>query len=402
MPLTPRVSIRSFLSSAKSALQNVTQQSPPLTFVVGNEAADLDSICSAIVLAYLRTYASSPSNTNTLYIPLTNIPRADLTLRPELLPVLRRAQLQPSDLITRSEVRFLSEESSRHASEQSRWLLVDHNALLGALGKVYSSRVVGCIDHHDEEGKVPRDCGGEPRVVKRSGSCASLVVEYCREAWDTMSARSKSAETAKWDAELARVALGPVLIDTSNLGNAAKTTDVDVEAVEYLKTWISAGESEDFDADEYYKEIWTAERDVGGFSLADLLRKDFKAWTETGINLGVCSVVTDMISLVGKAPSPNAFLDCVRKFSEERCLSICCVMTRSSKGRELLVWGLDEKGVETCKKFEAKFGENLGLEAWTDGDLNESADGTWRKCWNQSRVENSRKQVAPMLRDSMH
>merc|ERR1711977_373894 len=79
MPL-PRVSLRSFLSSAKSALHNASQQTSPLTFVIGNEAADLDSLCSAVVLAYLRTYTST-SPANTLYIPLSSIPHTDLSLR---------------------------------------------------------------------------------------------------------------------------------------------------------------------------------------------------------------------------------------------------------------------------------------------------------------------------------
>ncbi|KAG4440660.1 hypothetical protein IFR05_003858 [Cadophora sp. M221] len=409
MPL-PRASLRSFLSSAKTALQNANQQSSPLTFVIGNEAADLDSLCSAVVLAYLRTY-TSPSPTNTLYIPLSNIPYADLALRPELLPVLSRANLKPSDLITLSDLLPLT-QSSRIPPEKTRWILVDHNSLLGELGKIYSARVFGCIDHHDEEGKVPRDCGDEPRVVRKSGSCSSLVVEYCRDAWDTLSARSGSIssdneETAKWDAELARVALGPVLIDTSNLENAAKTTAADVEAVKYLEKWVTDGEGEALDVKGYYKEIWMAEGDVGGMSLVDLLRKDYKQWSEGGVNLGVCSVVKDVKFLLSKTETREKFFSTLRMFSQDRELSICCVMTRFSDTggndfqRELFVWGLDDKGVEALKKFEAESSGGLGLETWKEGFLDAVEGGMWRKCWWQKRIEHSRKQVAPMLRSSM-
>ncbi|KAH6723158.1 hypothetical protein BKA61DRAFT_462838 [Leptodontidium sp. MPI-SDFR-AT-0119] len=408
MPL-PRVSLRSFLSSAKTALHNANQQSSPLTFVIGNEAADLDSLCSAVVLAYLRTY-TSPTPTNTLYIPLSNIPHADLALRPELLPVLSRANLKPSDLITLSDLPPLT-QSSRIPPEKTRWILVDHNSLLGELGKIYSGRVFGCIDHHDEEDKVPRDCGDEPRVVRKIGSCSSLVVEYCRDAWDALSVRSGSKssdkETAKWDAELARVALAPVLIDTSNLENEAKTTTADVEAVKYLEKWISAGEGEALDQKGYYREIWMAEGDVEGMSLVDLLRKDYKQWSEGETNLGVCVVVKDLDFLLSKTETREEFFDNVRKFSRKRDLSICCVMTRFSDTggndfqRELLVWGLDNKGVEALKKFEAESCGSLGLETWEEGSLDAVDGGMWRKCWRQKRIEHSRKQVAPMLRSSM-
>jgi len=404
MPL-PRVSLRSFLSSAKSALHNASQQTSPLTFVIGNEAADLDSLCSAVVLAYLRTYTST-SPANTLYIPLSSIPHTDLSLRPELLPVLSRANLKPSDLITLSDLPNLS-QPSRLPPEKTKWILVDHNALLGELGKIYSGRVMGCIDHHDEEGKVPKDCGDEPRVVRKSGSCASLVVEYCREAWDTVSAKSNDSETAKWNAELARVALGPVLIDTSNLENEAKTTPADVEAVKYLEKWITAGEGEGFDAKSYYKEIWTAERDVEGLSLTDLLRKDYKQWSEGGVSLGVSSVVKDMDFLLSKRETREEFFDTLKKFSQERDLSICSIMTRSSANnengfqRELFVWGLNDKGVQALKKFEAESSNSLGLEIWKEGSLDSEDGGLWRKCWQQKKIENSRKQVAPMLRSSM-
>ena len=107
-----RASLRSFLFSAKAALKNVSQQSSPVTFVIGNESAgktgrcsqlafpltvspDLDSLCSAVVLAYLRTCAPT-SKSDTLYIPLSNIPRAELSLRTELIPVLSHANIKPS------------------------------------------------------------------------------------------------------------------------------------------------------------------------------------------------------------------------------------------------------------------------------------------------------------------
>jgi exopolyphosphatase len=140
---------------------------------------DLDSLCSAVVLAYLRTYTS---HIGSLYIPLSNLPSADLALRPELIPVLSNANLKPSDLITLSDLPPMNTIASQLPPEKTRWILVDHNAMDGELSKIYGKRLVGCIDHHAEENAVPKDCREEPRIVRKSGSCMTLVVESCKDA----------------------------------------------------------------------------------------------------------------------------------------------------------------------------------------------------------------------------
>ncbi len=70
--------------------------------------------------------------------------------------------------------------------------------------------------------------------------------------------------------------------------------------------------------------------------------------------------------------------------------------------RELLVCGIDDKGIEAAKKFEEESKEKLGLEVWNDGSLDAEENGLWRRCWWQQKVDNSRKQVAPLLRSSMN
>ncbi|KAH8593466.1 hypothetical protein B0O99DRAFT_213602 [Bisporella sp. PMI_857] len=398
----PRVSLRSFLSSAKSALK-ANQPTHPFTFVIGNESADLDSLCSAVVLAYLRTYASTLKS-NTFYIPISNLPSADISLRPELIPVLSRADLKPSDLISLSDLPSSSQGTTQLVSENPRWVLVDHNSLQGELGKLYAASVVGCIDHHDDEGKVPKDCGEEPRIVRKSGSCASLVVDYCRGAWDILSENSED-EVISWDSQLAQLSLGPILIDTSNLRDEAKVTSTDVDAVEYLQALIHA-ENASFSRDDYFKEISKAKQDIGGLSLPDILKKDYKLWVETGdVKLGISSVVKDIKFLIDKAGSEEKFYKTLEDFAHERGLSLCCIMTTSNKDgtfqRELFVWARNEKGIKAAKKFEADANERLSLEAWNYGALDLVEDKSWRRCWRQHRVENSRKQVAPLLRTAI-
>ncbi|QSZ34301.1 hypothetical protein DSL72_005891 [Monilinia vaccinii-corymbosi] len=410
MPL-PRVSLSSFLSLSKSALNGAIKSGEKVTFVVGNESADLDSICSAVLLAYLRTY--SPRNrTRALYIPLSYLPRADLALRPELGPVLERARLRVGDLLSLDDLR----EGLK--AEHTKWIVVDHNALKGDLGKVYGERVRGCIDHHEEENKVPKEevceAEGEMRIVEKSGSCASLVIGWGRGDWSEMRRGEEDGDTVSWDRELAYLALGPILIDTNNLQSKDKTQKSDIEAVQFLESLIEKapkiGETP-WDRDQYFSSISTAKEDIGQMSLRDILRKDYKQWNEGGMNLGISSVVQGLNFLLSQVGSKERFLEILGGWGRERRLDVCAVMTTShSNGvfrRELLVWGLGEKGVQCLKRFKVEGEEKLGLKVWGNGVLDLNVDGEgkgereMRHCWEQYRVENSRKQVAPLLRQSM-
>lgn len=353
------------------------------------------------MLAYLRTYTTP--NANTLYIPLSNLLHADLALRPELVPALSHASLEPNDLITLSDLPQANQLPLKLPAERTSWILVDHNALQGELGRAYSSRLFGCIDHHDEEGAVPPDCGTEPRIVQKSGSCSSLVVEYCREAWDALSEKSNGTDTAPWDAELAQLALAPILIDTTNLTNKSKVADVDVKAAKYLESKILAKPGSIFNRDEYFERITAAKNDIGNLSLRDILRKDYKQWTEAGsVNLGISSVVKDIQFLIDKAGSKVKFFAAVQDYAQERDLALFSIMTTSRKAgvfqRELLLWALDERGARAAERFGGGAKEKLGLEQWEDGSIDFRDDSQWRRCWWQRKVENSRKQVAPLLR----
>ena len=420
MPL-PRVSIGSFLAHAKVALKTAVQESSPVTFVVGNESAgivpfkinfeccclaylantciDLDSLCSALVFAYLHTYTPL-SRTNTLYIPLANLPQSDLCLRPELVPILSHANLKPSDLITLSDLPPMNRPLR---PENTKWLLVDHNAVQGDL-ELYRSRVIGCIDHHDEEGTVPWDCGSEPRIVARSGSCSSLVIDYCKQAWDSLVAQNSTASDAQ-NAEIARLAIAPILIDTFNMTSKSKVTQVDIDSLKYLESMMSASLESSFSSKDYFEEIQAAKEEIGVLGVPDILRKDYKQWNEGSMNLGVCSVVKDINFLIEKAGGQESFFEAVKNFAKERQLSICSIMTKSHPNgefrRELFIWALDEQGKRASRMFGKDASEVLGLREWGNGSLNFQGENEWRSCWWQTRIESSRKQVGPLLRDAM-
>ncbi|ROW05400.1 hypothetical protein VSDG_00567 [Cytospora chrysosperma] len=401
-PTPPPKNLGAFLALARKSLTApASQRQTPLTFVIGNESADLDSLCSAVVFAYLRSHAKPKY---TLHIPLANIPREDLPLRPELSATLRRAGVKAEELLTLSDLEDVIETHGLEP-EDTRWLLVDHNALTGKLGERFGSRVVGCVDHHEDENMVAQDTGDEPRVLRKTGSCMSLVVEYCRDAWESLSTSGSNEEgDADVEAQLARVALGPIVIDTNNLKSKAKTTDTDIKVVEFLEA--KTGE-EKHDRKKYFKELSKLKEDISQFSYRDNFRKDFKSWTEAGLVLGTSSVPQGFRYMLDTIGDKDTMLSELRKFAEDKNLDIACIMTSSAKDdgvfkRNLLVWALNEKAVKAVEKFVEMQRETLGLEKFHHMDL-DGGDGKQevRYAWNQHETKNSRKQLAPMLRSAM-
>ncbi|KAI0546105.1 exopolyphosphatase-like protein [Xylaria curta] len=435
--MSPRTSLKAFLSTARAALTAPSsKRSTPLTFVVGNESADLDSLCSALLLAYFRTYsppikrASAGNNestgiTNTVHIPICHLQRADLALRPEFAAVLRDADVKGEDVFTLEDV--LSSKKHSIRPEDTRWLLVDHNAMTGTLGKVFGSRVFGCVDHHADEDVIPRDA--EVRVIEKSGSCMSLVIERYADSWKALGSNSpqqngsqhtnSTSETSKIDAQLARLALAPILIDTTNLGDKNKTTAHDERAVELAEEKIAAhaeeGGGEKYDRNAFFKRIMDLKEDIADMSFRDVFRKDYKEWwveADKDLGLGTSSVPRGFDYLVdAKADGdPAVFVDALKEWGKEKdeqgTMDLVVVLTgfQDQDGkfhRELLVWARSEAGVRAAKLFEGKWGKKLGLETWRDGVLDLKGDDGWRRCWAQGAVEYSRKQIAPMLRDAL-
>ncbi|KAJ4401828.1 Exopolyphosphatase [Neurospora sp. IMI 360204] len=420
-PTARRVSLKKFLLTARKALLAPPAQRPnPLIFVVGNESADLDSLCSSILLAYFRTYRPSPGPP-ILHIPLSNLPQADLALRPELAAVLKPAGLHTKDLITLDGL----PKDENVTPDNTQWFLVDHNALTGPLaarGFGGPQNIIGCIDHHDDEGVVPDTV--KPRIIEKSGSCMSLVVEYCKPVWEELSRLEReegNTDTlAEWESQLARLALAPILVDTTNLTSKDKTTSWDEEAVEFVEgrlrqshktsaataTADTTTEEKGYDRIAYFNHITSLKEDIAGLSYRDILRKDYKRWTDGGLALGISTVVRGFGYLLTEIGDQKQFTEALRAWAKEQELDIAAVMTVSNPDgkftRELLVWAFNEGAVKVAKRFVDKNGGILHLQTWGGGKLDsDDGQGEWVRCWTQGRVDKSRKQVAPMLRDVM-
>lgn len=336
-------------------------------------------------------------------------------LRPEFSKVLGYANLTTDHLITLDHLQSRSGELDLLEPKQTKWVLVDHNAPQGALGKRYAHRLGGVIDHHQEERKVPEDTGCEPRIVENAGSCTSLVTNYVREAWTKLSSASHGNDSTErlWDAQVAKMALASILIDTVNLEDVSKVTKHDQDAVQYLEAKVleHPKTAKTYNRQRIYEEISKAKQDIERLCVTDILRKDYKEWTENGKKLGISSVVKPLEFLLSKAEQEmdltevEAFSVLVGKFCEQRHLDLYAIMTAFSDDskefrRELFLRSANHSNNSIAEKFERHAKDELGLTVWEGGKLAERP-GDWQQAWRQGQMQHSRKQVAPLLREAI-
>ncbi|KAI9651597.1 MAG: Exopolyphosphatase [Alyxoria varia] len=476
-------SMRSFLSSARTALQQyrVAPDGDVVTLVIGNESADLDSIVSSLLYAYLKTASLSSKRQGDLngaskprswmHIPVLNIPRADVHIRPELLKLLPRANLEPEHLITIEELlddpsdtpSFKAKTTSSGESNASKYstlqahhtriFFVDHNTPDGPLGSAFEDSIVGCIDHHEDEGRVSRhqlsskgdvgiDREAYPRIITKCGSCTSLVVKHGRPSWDRLSESAfaaaganspkdasdgveESAVRRTWDTQIAQLALGSILIDTHNLTDTSKTTEDDVDAVKYLEAKVGIGpsgglgEKSVFDRKGFFKEIKAAKDDIAELSVADCMKKDYKEWSlarNSGneMKMGMSTIVKPLGWLRHKAHEEDAqalfadetlrsLMGMVSQYAAQRELAVYAILTtKTSKygrpRREILMLVRDPSLHNLTNSFERQAGQALGLEEHDEHDAHSMDVQHVAKAWIQSDVSKTRKQVAPLLK----
>lgn len=291
--------------------------------------------------------------------------------------------------------------------------MVDHNKMTDSLRQRFGTMVVGCVDHHVDEGSIPADTGDEPRVIEKSKSCMSLVVKYCGKGWQDLSkdlVGSGSPPDGKvLVQQLLDVALAPILVDTGNSKAQTEELAKDREALALLGDFRGEPLSES-ERDAYFELLLARKVAIEELSLKDIFRKDYKLWNEAGLLLGMSSIPQAPEYVFGKmAITPESLLKEYRAFAEERRLDVAVIMLSSPPDQKnslpkrwLLVWGLNEGGAKAASKFHDANRNILGLSSYTTDVLDlQDTSKEYRHFWRMEQALHTRKQVAPMLRAAM-
>ncbi|QHS73838.1 exopolyphosphatase [Saccharomyces paradoxus] len=387
-----RKTIPEFLAHLKSLPITKIASTSALTVCVGNESADMDSIVSAITYSYCQyiynesTY-SEEKEKGSLIVPIIDIPREDLSLRRDVMYVLEKLKIKEEELFFIEDLKILRENISHSAEVNS--CLVDNNDTPKNLNN-YIDNVVGIIDHHFD---LQKHLDAEPRIVKVSGSCSSLVFNYWYE---------KLQGDREVVMNIAPLLMGAILIDTSNMRRKVEPSDK--LAIERCQDVLSHAANEVSaqgwqDSSVFYKEIKSRKNDIKGFSVSDILKKDYKQFNFQGkgpksLEIGFSSIVKRISWLFSEHGGEADFLKQCRGFQSERRLDVLVLLTSWRKAgdshRELVMLGDPKVLSELIRRVTDK----LHLQIF-GGDLGEGV-----AMFKQLNVEATRKQVVPYLEEA--
>ena len=334
--------------------------------------------------------------------------------------MLREAGLSRDDVLTLDDIPDTLE------ARDTRWFLVDHNAPVGVIGPKSTIKglspsgptVIGIIDHREDEGKVKPGPEVNPHIIRKCGSCASLVTEYFKDTWDKIVSLENGVHVGR---QLAHIALGPILIDTTDLLSAPKTSPTDVWAVGFAESHIrnaeassgatkamSSSQGPQYDRTTFFKEISALKEDCSRMSYRNILRKDYKCWKEGDLLLGISTAPQpfDFLFSKDRVGAEGSLLEEFDKWASEKGADVIALMTTGMPNgffqRELMLWSRTEKGLMTMHHFVRSHATALQLKKYRDGSFEASEKPNhWRVLWSQGAIKESRKQVAPRLRDAM-
>ncbi len=332
--------------------------------IVGNEAADLDSMASALVYAYFR--GSTAETPDTVFVPLIPIPRDDFKLRTEAVFLFSEAGVDPQWLVFSEDIDL----KPLYNAGKLELTLVDHNRPTGAQAE-FENAVTGVIDHHADEGLFET---ASPRKIEPVGSAATLVTELILgEAEDLL------------DAGVTTLLLGTILLDTVNLDPEAKrvTPKDETVAAELLKR-------SGIEQKALFDRVQHEKFNVSALDSSDLLRKDYKQWELGRHRVGISSV---LLSFADWLKKDSTLSQSLARYAESGNLDLLLAMnayTAPEFTRELGVYCPDSE-------LRAKLLDHLeqcGLELTPI--TAETPDGS-TALFAQGNLGISRKKLQPML-----
>ncbi|KAI8621030.1 hypothetical protein BC830DRAFT_1077440 [Chytriomyces sp. MP71] len=391
--------LSAFLVRARTALQRSgTGNVLGVQMVVGNEAADLDSVVSAIAFSVF-VHRRNGAQEEPRVAPVIAIPRNEFALRTDIKHALNVCFGENEAANITDSLLFLDSPLVPSTAEA---FLTDHNVPAPSLTtRIETISVVGIVDHHADERCF---LNASPRLIEPCGSASSLVAHLFE------------TESIPIDSSLAQLLLAPILLDTVNLNqDFNRVTQRDRDAVAFLTRILDqAGDKPPLNCDAYFAALQAAKFDTSSLSAMDLLRKDYKqtacksASSGRTIQMGISSVGTSVQDLVAKDDA-KPLVGVLRAFLLEKGLDFLLVMTSYEDAQDsghfkremLCLFGSKEDariasaGIERNKDmlvFEA--GPVDGVIGATSS---QSSMGEVVKWYRIGNVKMSRKLVQPIL-----
>ena len=300
--------------------------------VIGNEAADIDSIASSIVYAFFRE--SINPKKEEIFIPVINIPEQDLRLRNEAIYLFSQTGINAKNLI------FIDQIDLKELARKGKLkiTLADHNKV-SHKQEFLSNCITEIIDHHTDE----RSYNNIIKTIEKCGSTATLVGE-----------KIIQEEQFVLDKESAAILSSAILLDTSNLSHrSGKTTNKDEKILNHLAS------KHNIDKTELFKNLSREKRNISDLSSHDILRKDYKEWIMGRKKTGFSSVNISLLSWLKKDPK---LFEVMNKYYVENSVDVLFIMiayTDTTFKRELILFGDNAPLLDSIYFYLQKSGGKL-------------------------------------------
>jgi len=282
-------------------------------FVVGNEAADVDSLVSAYAMARIL------DSDKVQGIALAQIPREEFRLRGDALALFGCAGSEALGDGSPAHLRFWDEVDwdAVRALDGRALVLTDHNKMTQRVAEHFEGRVEQILDHHTNSECYP---SAQAEIVEGLGSACTLVTErLCAASMNTSE-------------ELGKLLAGVIILDTRNFDpKEAKGTRRDQDALDRLAAFLPEGGT-----GPWYEQLMAARKDISHLSVRELLLLDLKTVSASdGSVIAFSSIFGVLREVCERAGGPKGFIELVEAFA-------------ASKGYEAVV-GLFAKDAEGRK-----------------------------------------------------
>jgi len=278
--------------------------------VLGNESADLDSVVSALMMAY---YQHLTDPLAPIPLPVVNIPRQEMRLRTDILFLMKRLNIDLTKLTFVDEI-----DLSNPANSQTFSLtLVDHNQLAPHQAHL-NNHVTAIIDHHIETGRYDETV---KKTIRPVGSTATLIGYLFIQNHPETLGRN-----------LARFLLAPILVDTRLLKDPVKTTPLDQTTAKWLQT------KAELNVTVFYDLLQGKKSMLSHLTAKEILKKDFKAWRWAGQTGGISSTPQLLETLLKTKPG---ILEAAHQLASEHQFDFYIIMGNGGTPqprRDLVIW----------------------------------------------------------------
>ena len=404
------------------------------TFVLGNEAADADSIISSLTYAYLKKWQlddtprrSDHDNLKNPIIPITSIKRSEIHLRRDVQLLLIEVGMELSDLICVDECNI--EKIS--LEKRLDLILVDHNKLSNSITSLLCTNEDHCllvkeiIDHHEDSGAYPavavREVEFDMMTKKPEvGSTCTIVAEKYLQ----------HENIGALNIDIATLLIAVIAVDTLNMDPVKKRGTVrDQAALDSLQLHFP-----DVQRDRLFSLLMNAKTDPlfwESLSAKDTLLLDCKEFQfernnkyptdQPYFSFSVPSVLQSAKSFLNKSDlddelvsyfypnsdcsslqSPDSFL---YNGKPEKINAIMVVMTLTFQPeikRSLIFFSNNKERIKSISSYLSDEKLNVQLSPFDPMEnicvrVPDDRGDIYMACCYQGNIEMSRKQIAPLI-----